>query len=61
MKRYLKIAAMAFGLAALLAIGATYGASYYYTSQYGQGCASCHEMANYVSVVHNWKGTGFRS
>jgi len=53
MKRYLKIAAMAVGLVALLAVGGTYGASYYYTSQYGQGCASCHEMANYVSVVHN--------
>ena len=26
--------------------------SYYYTSQRGQGCASCHEMAAYVSAVH---------
>jgi hypothetical protein len=52
MKRYLKFAAMAIGLMALLAIGGAYGASYYYTSQYGQGCASCHEMAGYVSVAH---------
>src|ERR1019366_10650537 len=52
MKRYLKLAGMVIAALALLAIGGTYGASYYYTSQYGQGCASCHEMANYVSVVH---------
>ena len=52
MKRILKIAAMAAALAVLLGVGATFGASYYYTSQYGQGCASCHEMANYVSAVH---------
>jgi hypothetical protein len=52
MKRYLKIAAMAIVALALLGVGGTFGASYYYTSQYGQGCASCHEMANYVSVVH---------
>ncbi len=52
MKQYLKLAAMVIGVMALLAIGGTYGASYYYTSQYGQGCASCHEMASYVSVVH---------
>ena len=43
---------MAVAALALLAVGGTYGASYYYTSQYGQGCASCHEMAAYVSVVH---------
>ena len=52
MKRYLKLAGMVIAALALLAVGGTYGASYYYTSQYGQGCASCHEMANYVSVVH---------
>jgi hypothetical protein len=52
MKRYLKFAAMAIGLVVLLAIGGTFGASYYYTSQFGQGCASCHEMAGYVSVAH---------
>ncbi|MGA2908018.1 MAG: hypothetical protein ABSE36_09970, partial [Terracidiphilus sp.] len=52
MKRFLKFAAIAVGSVALLVVGATFGASYYYTSQYGQGCASCHEMAAYVSVVH---------
>jgi len=52
MKRYFKIAALAVAAMALLAVGGTYGASYYYTSQYGQGCASCHEMAGYVSAVH---------
>jgi hypothetical protein len=52
MKKYLKIAALAIVAMALLAVCGTFGASYYYTSQYGQGCANCHEMANYVSVVH---------
>lgn len=52
MMRYLKLAALALVCVALLAVAGTFGASYYYTSQYGQGCASCHEMANYVSVVH---------
>jgi hypothetical protein len=52
MMRFFKFAAIAVGAAVLLAVGGTYGASYYYTSQYGQGCASCHEMATYVSVVH---------
>ena len=53
MKRFFKFAAIAVGVVALLAVGGTYGASYYYTSQYGQGCASCHEMAAYVSVAHS--------
>jgi len=53
MKKYLKFAAIVIAAMALLGVGGTYGASYYYTSQYGQGCASCHEMANYVSVVHS--------
>jgi len=52
MMRFFKWAGIAVGLAALLAVGGTFGASYYYTSQYGQGCASCHEMAAYVKVVH---------
>jgi hypothetical protein len=52
MKRIFKLAAIALALAVLVAVGGTYGASYYYTSQYGQGCASCHEMAGYVSAVH---------
>jgi hypothetical protein len=52
MMRFLKFSGIALGLAALLAVGGTIGASYYYTSQYGQGCASCHEMSAYVKVVH---------
>jgi hypothetical protein len=35
-----------------MAVAGIYGASYYYTSQYGQGCASCHEMQALVSTVH---------
>ena len=53
MKGFFRFAAISLGVLALLAVSGTYGASYYYTSQYGQGCASCHEMANYVSVVHS--------
>jgi hypothetical protein len=52
MMRLLRIAAIALVSVVLLAVAGTYGASYYYTSQHGQGCASCHEMASYVSVVH---------
>lgn len=52
MKPFLRFAGIAVASAVLLAIAATFGSSYYYTSQYGQGCASCHEMAAYVSVVH---------
>ena len=53
MKTFLRSMAIGLGVAALLVVGGTYGASYYYTSQYGQGCASCHEMAAYVSAVHS--------
>lgn len=53
MRRSFKFAGIAIGVAALLAVGGTFGASYYYTSQYGHGCASCHEMASYVSAVHS--------
>jgi hypothetical protein len=52
MKRFFKFAAIAVGVVVVLAIGGIYAASAYYTSQRGQGCASCHEMADYVSVVH---------
>lgn len=52
MKRFLKVAAMV--IVSLTALGSAgiFGASRYYSSQHGQGCASCHEMASYVSVVH---------
>jgi hypothetical protein len=53
MMRILKFAALAAAAPALLALGSVFGASWYYTSQRGAGCASCHEMATYVGVVHN--------
>lgn len=52
MKGFLRLTAIALGLVAMLAVGGTYGASYYYSSEHGQGCASCHEMASYTSGVH---------
>ena len=52
MNRFFRLAAVAIGLSALLAAGGVYGASWYYTSEHGQGCASCHEMAEHVSAVH---------
>jgi hypothetical protein len=52
MKRFLKFAALVLGSVVVLAMGAIYGASAYYTSERGQGCASCHEMAETVSGVH---------
>jgi len=52
MTPFLKFVGIAVGTLTLLAVGGTYGASYYYTSQHGQGCASCHEMSTYVSVEH---------
>jgi hypothetical protein len=52
MMRWWKLAGIAVAAIAALAAGGSYGASYYYTSQHGQGCASCHEMASYVSAIH---------
>jgi hypothetical protein len=52
MKQYFKFAAIAIGSIALVTAGGMVGATAYYTSQHGQGCASCHEMAEYVSAVH---------
>ena len=58
MKRLLKFAGISIAVAVLLAVGGSMGASYYYTSQYGQGCASCHEMAGYVaSFMHPHRTT----
>ena len=53
MMRIFKLAGLALAAVAVLAITLVYGASYYYTSQRGQGCASCHEMAAYTSAVHS--------
>jgi hypothetical protein len=52
MKRLFRIAATALAALVLLAVAGVYGSSWYYTSEHGQGCASCHEMASYVSQVH---------
>jgi len=52
MKRYFKSAALVIVFMIVIAVVGTYGASYYYTSQMGQGCASCHEMATLVGAVH---------
>ena len=53
MMRILKFATLALALIAVFSIALVCGASYYYTSQRGQGCASCHEMAAYTSAVHS--------
>jgi len=37
----------------LLAVVGVYGASAYYSSERGQGCASCHEMKPYVIAEHD--------
>ena len=52
MMRFVKLAALALALVAALSVAFVYSASWYYTSQRGQGCASCHEMAAYTSAVH---------
>lgn len=53
MIRVWKKIAIAAGAAALIAVSGVYGASWYYTTQRGAGCASCHEMAVVVHVAHN--------
>jgi hypothetical protein len=53
MKRAWKMIAAAGCTTALLAIGSVYGASWYYTTRLGAGCANCHEMAALVGVAHN--------
>jgi hypothetical protein len=52
MIRIFKTLALIVAVLGILGIAVTYNASWYYTSQRGQGCASCHEMAQYVSAVH---------
>ena len=52
MMRVFKLLASSRQCSAVLGVAVVYGASSYYTSQRGQGCASCHEMAQYVSAVH---------
>jgi Cytochrome c3 len=52
MMRFLKFVSIAAVSIALLAVVGSFGASQYYTSQLGSGCANCHEMADYVGAVH---------
>jgi hypothetical protein len=52
MMRLLRLAGLFVACVAAVSVAVMYGASYYYTSQHGQGCASCHEMAAYTSAVH---------
>jgi hypothetical protein len=53
MTRLLKVIGLFLAAATLMALGGVYGASWYYTSQHGAGCASCHEMTVYVGLVHS--------
>ncbi len=52
MKRWLAWVGAGAGSAAVLAIAAVWGASAYYTSNLGSGCANCHEMAQFVNGAH---------
>jgi hypothetical protein len=52
MKPVLKVAATAIVSLAILASAGIFGASWYYTSPSGNGCARCHEMAPFVSAMH---------
>jgi hypothetical protein len=52
MNRVLRWLAAAAGCATLLAGGGVWGASAYYTSNLGSGCANCHEMAEFVNGAH---------
>lgn len=52
MMRFLKLAGLVVACVAAVSVALVYGASYYYTSQHGKGCASCHEMAAFTNAVH---------
>lgn len=52
MKRLLRWLAAATACAAVLLGGGVWGASLYYTSNLGSGCANCHEMAEFVNGAH---------
>jgi hypothetical protein len=53
MTRVIKLATITAGLLVVLGFAGVFGASAYYSSERGQGCASCHEMSSYVSYVHD--------
>ncbi|HTW49742.1 MAG TPA: multiheme c-type cytochrome [Acidobacteriaceae bacterium] len=52
MKRLLRGLIAGIICVALLAVGGVWGASLYYTSNLGSGCANCHEMAEFVNGAH---------
>lgn len=52
MMAFLKFGAFLFVAMGTTAICCIYGASYYYSSQHGQGCSSCHEMVAYGTAMH---------
>ncbi len=52
MKRFLNIAALIVACLAILVSASIFGASWYYTSPSGNGCAKCHEMVPFVSAMH---------
>jgi hypothetical protein len=53
MKRVFRWIAITAGSLLLVAFGSIFGASAYYSSERGQGCASCHEMRSYVIEAHD--------
>jgi len=53
MKGVFKGVAISAGSLVLLAMAGIFGAAAYYSSERGQGCASCHEMRSYVVEVHD--------
>jgi hypothetical protein len=53
MMRTLKLIAIAAGLLVMVGFAGVFGASAYYSSERGQGCASCHEMSSYVIAMHD--------
>jgi hypothetical protein len=52
MKPILRAAAIAIASLAVVIAAGTFGASWYYTSPSGNGCAKCHEMATFVTAMH---------
>ncbi|MGA7857237.1 MAG: multiheme c-type cytochrome [Terracidiphilus sp.] len=51
MKRFLNIAAIVMVLLVVFIASSIAGASWYYSSPHGDGCARCHEMASTVSAM----------
>ncbi len=51
MKPFLKIVAIAMSSLLILVAASLFGASWYYSSPNGDGCARCHEMASTVSAM----------